>query len=62
MFIRYKETNMPEVTDPKTGKKKHFTYDASGRKEASEEAARVGGKVAGGHHPGRKTSNTKRAY
>jgi hypothetical protein len=53
---------MPEVTDPKTGKKKHFTYDARGRKEASEEAARVGGKVTGGHHPGRKTSNTKRAY
>ena len=53
---------MPEVTDPKTGKKKHFTYDARGRKEASEEAARVGGKVTGGHHPERKNSKAKRSY
>jgi hypothetical protein len=53
---------MPEVTDPKTGKKKHFSYDAAGRQEAADHAKTVGSAVKGGHHPGRAKSPTKRSY
>ena len=53
---------MPEVTDPKTGKTKHFSYDAAGRQKAADHAKAVGGSVKGGHHPGRARSKTKRAY
>ncbi len=53
---------MPEVTDPKTGKTKHFSYDAAGRQKAADHAKAVGGSVKGGHHPGRAKSKAKRVY
>ena len=38
------EYNMPSVTNPKTGKTRHFNYTATGVKAAKEYAKASGGK------------------
>ena len=45
---RNQEFNMPKVTNPKTGKTRHFKYTASGVKMAKEYAKASNGKFSMG--------------